>query len=42
MLTTEEEMLLISSDEPLPQAARIGFALSLVGMRHSRLSFRRK
>ena len=37
MLTSDEEMLLISSDEPLPQAARIGRIRRRVGDRRSRL-----
>lgn len=37
MLTSDEEMLLISSDEPLPQAARIGRTRRRVGDRRSRL-----
>lgn len=44
MLTTDEEILLISSDEPFAQEARIGLALSCVSVRCRRLplSFFRK
>lgn len=39
MLTTDEEILLISSEEPLPQALRIGFISNFVFVRRKRLEF---
>ena len=42
MLTMEDEILLISSDEPLPQAFRIGRSSSFVRTRRSLLVFGRR
>ena len=42
MLTKEEETLLISSEEPLAQARRIGFHSSLAGLKRSKLELGRR